>query len=290
MKINGVEIEVFKADITKIKVDVIVVEAAQKSVVKTAKILEVNRKEADAKHVIRVVLDRGAGGVHEGEIRDACANALKSAGSLGVESIAFAALGCRGNGFPRLAGAKIMAQEVFRYVREAKHTLKNIKFVLASKEEYEFFKRAIYSYLTHMVEKLSQGPFVTVDIIIEIGAGIVLIKRSNPPFGWAIPGGFVDYGESLEEAAAREAKEETSLVVKNLKQMHTYSDPLRDPRFHTVSTVFVAQAKGKPRAGSDAAQAQVFKPDEWPDVNLAFDHRKVLDDYLRNREIFKKKY
>ncbi|MEK7850204.1 MAG: NUDIX domain-containing protein, partial [Candidatus Omnitrophota bacterium] len=85
---------------------------------------------------------------------------------------------------------------------------------------------------------------MTVDTIIEVEGGVVLIKRSNPPFGWAIPGGFLDYGESLEEAAAREAKEETGLVVTNLKQFHTYSDPVRDPRFHTISTVFICQAKG----------------------------------------------
>ncbi|MFH1691020.1 MAG: NUDIX hydrolase [Candidatus Omnitrophota bacterium] len=135
------------------------------------------------------------------------------------------------------------------------------------------------------MHKLSEGPFVTVDIIIEIDDGIVLIKRSNPPFGWAIPGGFVDYGESVEDAAAREAKEETSLVVKNLQQMHTYSAPSRDPRFHTVSTVFIGQAKGQPQADSDAVQAQIFRPHEWRNLQLAFDHHKVLDDYLRFRKI-----
>lgn len=114
-------------------------------------------------------------------------------------------------------------------------------------------------------------------------AGIVLIKRSNPPFGWAIPGGFVDYGETLEQAAAREAKEETGLNVKNLKQLHTYSDPDRDPRFHTVTTVFVCQAKGSPKAASDAKAAGIFKPGEWKDLKLAFDHEKVLRDYLQQK-------
>ncbi|MDI6792936.1 MAG: NUDIX hydrolase [bacterium] len=125
-----------------------------------------------------------------------------------------------------------------------------------------------------------RNPIPTVDIIIELeDQGIVLIKRKNPPYGWAIPGGFVDYGESLEEAAVREAKEETSLDVTLLRQLHTYSDPDRDKRCHTISTVFIARAKGEPMAADDALELQVFKPDELPQ-ELAFDHRKILDDYL----------
>ena len=87
-----------------------------------------------------------------------------------------------------------------------------------------------------------KNPVPTVDIIIEVGAAIVLIKRKNPPYGWALPGGFVDYGESYETAAAREAEEETGLVVQNLQQFRTYSDPGRDPRQHTASTIFIARS------------------------------------------------
>ncbi|OIO36164.1 MAG: hypothetical protein AUJ74_03435 [Candidatus Omnitrophica bacterium CG1_02_44_16] len=134
-----------------------------------------------------------------------------------------------------------------------------------------------------MVGSLCQGPFVTVDTIIEVEGGVVLIKRSNPPFGWAIPGGFLDYGESLEEAAAREAKEETGLVVTNLRQFHTYSNPERDPRFHTISTVFICQAKGKPEAASDAAVARIVGLGAWRDMEIAFDHKRVLEDYSRTR-------
>src|SRR5512136_648217 len=101
--------------------------------------------------------------------------------------------------------------------------------------------------------EIYRNPIPTVDIIIEIESkGIVLIKRKNPPHGWAIPGGFVDYGESLEEAAVREAKEETNLDVKLVRQLHTYSDPNRDPRHHSISTVYVAKAKGLPKAEDDA--------------------------------------
>lgn len=122
------------------------------------------------------------------------------------------------------------------------------------------------------------------DIIIEIQRedgkeGIVLIKRKNPPHGWAIPGGFVDYGESLEEAAVREAKEETSLDVQLKKQLHTYSDPARDPRQHTISTVFVASARGRPKAEDDAQEIGIFTKEEI-NFSLAFDHSRILADYF----------
>ena len=126
-----------------------------------------------------------------------------------------------------------------------------------------------------------KNPVPTVDIIIEIqGKGIVLIERKNPPYGWASPGGFVDYGESLEEAACREAREETSLNVELAGQFHTYSDPQRDPRQHTLSTVFLARAEGEPKAESDAKAIGVFQRDNLPRP-LAFDHEIILADYFR---------
>ncbi len=126
--------------------------------------------------------------------------------------------------------------------------------------------------------ELYKNPVPTVDIIIEVGTKIVLIKRKNPPYGWALPGGFVDYGESYETAAAREAEEETGLVVQNLKQFRTYSDPDRDPRQHTASTIFIAQADTEPVAGDDAAEAELFTEENLPD--LAFDHGKIVADYF----------
>jgi 8-oxo-dGTP diphosphatase len=125
-----------------------------------------------------------------------------------------------------------------------------------------------------------RSPVPTVDIIIEIaGRGIVLIKRKNPPLGWALPGGFVDYGETLEQAAVREAMEETSLRVELIRQFHAYSDPGRDPRGHTITVVFVARAFGEPRAADDAQEAGVVQADTLPSP-LAFDHRRILDDYF----------
>ncbi|MEW6289539.1 MAG: NUDIX hydrolase [Thermodesulfobacteriota bacterium] len=125
-----------------------------------------------------------------------------------------------------------------------------------------------------------RNPVPTVDIIIKIGSGIVLIKRKTPPFGWAIPGGFVDYGETLEAAAQREAKEETGLDVTLLCQMHSYSDPRRDARLHTISTVFIAQAQGTPHAADDAIEVGIFTRDNLP--SLVFDHAKILDDYFNS--------
>ena len=126
-----------------------------------------------------------------------------------------------------------------------------------------------------------QNPIPTVDIIIEIESkGIVLIKRKNPPYGWAIPGGFVDYGESLEQAAVREAKEETNLDVKLIRQFHAYSDPIRDPRHHSISTVYVAKAKGLPKAKDDAVEIGLFSKSTLPG-EIAFDHRSILNDYFK---------
>jgi ADP-ribose pyrophosphatase YjhB (NUDIX family) len=123
-----------------------------------------------------------------------------------------------------------------------------------------------------------------VDIIIEIESkGIVLIKRKNPPYGWALPGGFVDYGESLEEAAVREAKEETDLDVKLIEQFHTYSDPARDPRHHSISTVYVAKTKGIPHAKDDAIEIGIFNESNLPDA-IAFDHRSILKDYFKSKQ------
>mgnify|MGYP006338383181 CR=1 FL=1 len=125
--------------------------------------------------------------------------------------------------------------------------------------------------------EVHRNPLPTVDIIIEIGDRIVLIERKNPPFGWALPGGFVDYGESFETAALREAEEETGLQVTALRQFHTYSEPGRDPRHHTASTVFIGKAEGAPQAGDDAARTELFGEKDLPP--LVFDHAKILADY-----------
>jgi ADP-ribose pyrophosphatase YjhB (NUDIX family) len=129
---------------------------------------------------------------------------------------------------------------------------------------------------------MKKYPRLTVDIIIECQEGIVLIERKNPPYGWALPGGFVEYGETTEASAIREAKEETSLGLKNLKQFHVYSSPMRDPRGHTISVVFTASATGIPNPDSDAKNTGVFTKDSLPH-NIAFDHRQILNDYFKTK-------
>jgi 8-oxo-dGTP diphosphatase len=125
-----------------------------------------------------------------------------------------------------------------------------------------------------------RNPLLTVDVIIRLTqGGIVLIERKNPPYGWALPGGFVDYGESLEAAACREAKEETGLELEGLQQFRAYSDPARDPRHHTVTVVFTATGKGSPRADDDAKQLGVFSEQHLP-VPIVFDHARILADYF----------
>jgi ADP-ribose pyrophosphatase YjhB (NUDIX family) len=134
------------------------------------------------------------------------------------------------------------------------------------------------------MDEIARNPLPTVDIIIEMPDGaIVLIERKNPPQGWALPGGFVDYGESLECAAVREAKEETCLDVRLSEQFHAYSDPQRDPRHHTISTVFIAAANGVPKGADDAESARSFREHEIPSP-LVFDHARIVRDYFHYKK------
>jgi 8-oxo-dGTP diphosphatase len=128
-----------------------------------------------------------------------------------------------------------------------------------------------------------RNPLLTVDVIIETADGrIVLIERHNPPHGWALPGGFVDYGESLEVAARREVREETGVNLTGLRQFRAYSDPARDPRHHTVTVVFIAQTQEQPQAADDAKELGVFPADRLP-TPIVFDHAQILADYLASR-------
>ena len=130
------------------------------------------------------------------------------------------------------------------------------------------------------MKKKYRSPLVTVDIIIEIKGKIVMIKRANPPYGWALPGGFVDYGEPLEASAVREAREETSLGIQLGEQFHTYSNPDRDPRHHTITTVYIAKGNGIPKPADDAKNVGVFTQKELP-APIVFDHGKIISDYFR---------
>jgi 8-oxo-dGTP diphosphatase len=132
-------------------------------------------------------------------------------------------------------------------------------------------------------------PFLTVDGIVEITldgkfAGIVLIERLNPPHGTALPGGFVDIGEKVEDALKREMLEEIGLEVTLSHLLGIYSDPKRDPRFHTVSAVYIAQASQLPIAGDDAKNAHIISIEELSTLHYVFDHAKIIEDYLSYRK------
>ena len=317
MIIKDTEIKIIQGDITELKVDAIVNAANNKLVMGGGVAGAIKRKggkeiEDEAmkigpiaiggavatgagKLAVKYVIHAATMGLpacrqagvfqtDEVKIRNCVKNALRVAEELKIKSIAFPALGCGVGGFPLIAAAKIMAQEVLRHLRDDHSDLKEIIFCLYDQGAFSVFNKVAIGYLEHLITKLQKGPFSTVDAIIEINDGIVIIERSNPPFGLALPGGFVDYGESLEQAVKREVKEETDLEVTAVKQFHTYSDPQRDPRFHTIGTVFIAQVKGIPKAGDDAQGLKIIKIEDLAKNNFAFDHDQILSDYLKYRK------
>jgi len=309
MKLKDSEIKVVMGDITEIRSDAIVNaannklvmgggvagaikrkggqviedEAVKRGPIQIGEAVETGAGELAAKYIIHAATMGMNFKTDEVKIRNSCRSSLDLAAKLKIRSIVFPALGCGTGGFPLLASAKIMAQEVLSHLRRGNTTLKEITFCLNNREAFEIFKKNLVGYLDYVTTKLSGGPYVTVDVIVELAGGIVIIERSNPPFGWALPGGFVDYGESLEDAITREAKEETGLELLQLKQFHTYSDPKRDPRFHTIGTVFTAKAKGTPQAGDDAKGVKIIKLSQIEKLEFAFDHKKILLDYLKSK-------
>ncbi|MFH1678993.1 MAG: macro domain-containing protein [Candidatus Omnitrophota bacterium] len=311
MRIRNCEIKVLQGDITELEVEAIVNAANNKLVMgggvagaikkRGGKIIE---DEAVAKGPIKLgeavytqagklpakfVIHAATMGLDfktdEKKIRQSCASSLKTAEGLELTTVAFPALGCGVGHFSYLACAKIMAQEIFSHLKDNPNsTLRLIIFCLYTKEAYQVFNETVVRYLEYIINKIQEGPFVTVDAIIEIDNTIVLIQRSNPPLGWALPGGFVDYGESLEQAVRREVKEETALDLEDVWQFHTYSAPGRDPRFHTVSTVYIARGIGKPESGSDAAEVKLAKIGELKDYHFAFDHKEIIQEYLKRKK------
>ena len=163
-------------------------------------------------------------------MRAACAGALVEAQVRSMASVALPGFGVRTGGISLVSVAKIMVQEAIRVARAGPSSVRRIMLCFSGQEGFELFSRTANGYLKHFLDVLLWGPFLTVDAIIEVTGGIVLVERSNPPLGYALPGGFVDYGESLEDAVRREAREETDLELLDLAQLHTYSDPQRDPR------------------------------------------------------------
>jgi len=306
MQIRKTNIKVTRGDITKLNVNALVIPAQEqlalegelgerikrrggkeieqqvreKAPVRVGEVTWSSAGKLPADYLIHSVIvndDRQTG---EAILRHGCANALACADHLQVESLGFPALGCETGEFPVVGAAKILSQEIIKYLRREESGIREIIFCLQDPDLFCTFEQTISGYITHIQDRLGEGPYATVDIIIELPKGIVLIERSNPPYGWALPGGFVDYGESLETAARREAKEETNLELMNLRQFHTYSHPDRDPRFHTISTVFIAEGNGKPRSGDDAKDLAVLSYENILGKKFAFDHKDILQDYL----------
>lgn len=220
----------------------------------------------------------------ETSVRKTIKDALSEAQANNHKSIAFSEMGCDDKNFPYIGLSKSIVQEVLRYVRETKEpSLEKIVFCLGNESAFKAFDKTVRGYVRHVQEDLSWGPYVTVDIIIEIDGGLVIIERSSPPYGWALPGGFLDYGETLEDAARREAKEETNLELEDMRQFHTYSDPRRDMRFQTITTVFAAKGTGKPQSGDDAQNLKIVPLSELMDHDYAFDHKEIIKEYLDGR-------
>jgi len=258
-------------------------EAVKKGPIEIGQAIATSAGKLKARHVIHAATMGLDHNTDEIKIRNSCASALRVADELKIKSIAFPALGSGVGGFPLKASAKIMAQEVMKHLRETKTSLEEIIFCMREKEAYEIFDKNVAGYIGYMLTKQAKGPFVAVDAIINIDGGIVIIERSNPPFGWALPGGFVDNYESLEDAVRREMKEETCLELSDLRQFHAYSKPDRDPRFHTIGIVFTANGLGTPRAGDDAANLKVIKLTDINKIHFAFDHKQVLEDYIASK-------
>lgn len=306
MIINNTEIKVILGDITSLKVEAIVNaannklemgggvagairkkggqeienEAIQKGPIDIGGAVATGAGKLAAKYVIHAATMGLDFQTDEEKIRSSCKNAIKVAEELKVRSIAFPALGCGVGRFSVSASAKIMAQEVFRHLREEKCGLKEIIFCLYHQADLAVFEKDALGYLDYIENKL-KSPFLTVDAIIRMGDSIVVIQRKNPPLGWALPGGFVDYGESAEEAVIREMKEETGLELEDLKQLHTYSTYGRDPRFHTVAVVFTAKGKGAPQAGDDAGDLRLIRPQDLQNLDFAFDHKEIIKEYFQ---------
>ena len=308
MRIQDIDIAVIKGDITEINTEAIVNAANTNFEMGGGVALAIKKKggtliekeavekgpghigaavltgagKLKAKYVIHAVTMGMDFKTDEEAIRNAAYHTLLCAQDNNISSVAFCALGCGTGKFSPSDSAKIMAQEVFRYIHQIPvRSVKKIVFVAYSDRVYQAFSNNIGRYLNYMVKKISQGPFLTVDGIVEYNNGIIMVKRSNPPLGWALPGGFVDYGESAESAVVREIKEETNLDFVDIRQFHTYSNPGRDPRFHTVSVVFIGKGKGVLSSGDDAAKAEVFNKDNLPS-RIAFDHRGIIQEYFNS--------
>ena len=305
MKVKNTEIKIIKGDITELAVDAIVnaannkmlmgggvagaikkkggvqieEEAVSKGPVEIGEALWTNAGKLKAKYVIHAATMGMDFQTDEHKIRASCANALKRADEIRIDSIAFCALGCGVGGFPLIASAKIMTQEVLKHVKFEKTALKEIVFCLYDDKAFEVFNLNAQGYISHIQDTLGDGPYVTVDAIIEMPEGIVLIERSNPPFGWALPGGFQEVDESLEEAGKRELYEETGIKGSALGRVGVYMQNSRTYGQVIMIGIEYKMLSKKIRVGDDATDAKFFPKKDIPGIPFT-SQKKILKDYF----------
>lgn len=219
----------------------------------------------------------------QGPFRERVITIFERACDRGVDVFELSGLDNRYKDFPIVGAAKIVAQETLKVLKRGNNALRKIMINVQGQETLRVFRKTFEGYIEHIENDLGEEPYYTVDLIIELPEGVVLIERSNPPYGWALPGGFIDPGEKPLEAAIREAKEETNLDVADVKELGVYGQPGRDPRFRTVSTVFIAKGVGRPQFGDDAKGLKIIPYSELLNFKYAFDHQQIISDYLRQR-------
>lgn len=215
--------------------------------------------------------------------RERLATVLERARERRIDAFELSGLDNRYPDFPVVGAAKIAAQEVLKIAKRKNHPFKKIMINIQGERVMPLFQKTFRGYIEHIENDLGEEPYYTVDLIIEMPQGIVLIERSNPPYGWALPGGFIDPGEEPKEAAVREAKEETNLEVEQIREFNVYGQPGRDPRFQTISTVFIATGVGQAQFGDDAKGLKIIPYPQLLNGHYAFDHHQIIKDYLAQK-------
>lgn len=182
--------------------------------------------------------------------------------------------------FPIGGVSRIVAQEVRRILKTGESGLQHITINVDGEANLQEFQDTFEGYIKHLEIDLGREPYHTVDLIIERPDGLVVIERSNPPYGWALPGGFIDPGEDAPTAARREAKEETNLDLEELREFKVYNQPGRDPRFETSTTVFIGKGVGDAQSGDDAQALKILPFHDVLGADFAFDHGRIVSDYI----------